>query len=105
MTSGFIGLAVGATNGFAQRKYGGWGGFFTALSTGVVVAVIIGLGIQDYIPSETFRLAIVAAAAVISDDIWAGLRAIGRLIREDPLGSLARLIDALRGKPAAAKED
>ncbi len=103
-SSALIGLLMGGAQGYIQKKYGGWPAFFTAWLTGVAVAVLVGLGIKDYVQSEAARLAIVAAAAIISEDVWAGLRAIGRLIREDPLGAVSRLIDALRGKPAAAKD-
>lgn len=104
-TAGAVGAVGGIAQGVVQKKHGGWPAFFQALLIGIAISVIVGLGIKDYVQSEAFRLAIVGGAAVISDDIWASLRALGRLFREDPLGSLARLIDALRGKtpaPAAA---
>lgn len=100
-TSGVIGLLIGIANGVIQKKHGGWPGFFGAIATGLAVAIIVGLGIQDYVQSETFRLAIVGVCAVISNDIWEGLHTFGRGIRSDPLGSVARLIDALRGRSAA----
>lgn len=99
IASAFIGLIGGIPQGVLQKRHGGWPGFFSAMAVGVSISVIVGLGIKDYVHSDTLRLAIVGGAAVISDDIWAGLRALGRLIRDDPLGSLGRLIDALRGRP------
>lgn len=102
IASAFVGLIGCVPQGVLQKKHGGWPGFFSALAVGVSMSVIVGLGVKDYVHSDTLRLAIVGGSAVISDDIWAGLRAVGRLIREDPLGSLGRLIDALRGKPVAA---
>lgn len=101
VTSASIGMIAGVGQGLVQKKHGGWSGFLSAIAVGILVSVIVGLGIKDYVHSEAFRLAIVGGAAVISDDILAGLRALGRLIREDPLGSLSRLIDALRGKSVA----
>jgi len=103
-TSGLVGLVIGTTNGAIQKRRGGWPAFFGALFTGVSIAVIVGMGIQDHVKSEAFRLAIIGACAVISDDIWAGLRTIGTGIRTDPLGSVARIIDAFRGKSSAPKE-
>jgi hypothetical protein len=100
-SSGFVGFLVGVANGIVQKKHGGWGGFMGAVATGLAVAVIVGLGLQDYVKSEAFRLAIIGVCAVISNDIWAGFLAIGRLIREDPLGGLARIIQALRGQAVA----
>lgn len=105
LSSGFIGILCGSAQGVIQRKHGGWGGFWTAVLTGVAIAVIVGLGIRDYVPSEPLRLALIGAAAAISDDIWAGLRAVGRLLREDPLGTVSRFIDALRGRSSNPPRD
>jgi len=103
-SSGFIGFLIGVANGIIQRKHGGWPRFFGALATGIVVSVIVGLGIQDYVEAEGFRLAIIGACAVVSDDIWAGLKTLGQGVRSDPLGMLSRLVGAVRGKPSAPKE-
>jgi hypothetical protein len=70
--------------------------------TGVAVSIIVGLGISDYVHSETFRLAIIGACAVVADDIWAGIQTLGQGLRTDPLGTTSRLIDALRGKSASS---
>jgi hypothetical protein len=100
-TSAVLGLVIGLISGLVKRKHDGWTGFFTAVLTGIAMAVIVGLGTADYIPSETMRLCIVGAAAAIADDIWAGLRAIGRLIATDPLGTVGRILDAFRpSRPA-----
>ena len=98
IASGVIGFVVGVANGFVQKKHNGWFGFFQAVFTGIAVAVIVGLAIKEYIPSETIRLAVIGSCAVIAEDIVAGLKAIGRLIREDPFGAVFRLIDAFRGR-------
>ena len=93
-----VGLVVGIANGIIQRKHGGWIGFFSAILWGVIVSVLVGLLIQDYIPSEPLRLALVGMCAVISDDIVTGLKTFGQGLRNDPLGAVARLINALRGQ-------
>lgn len=100
-TSSIIGMVVGVANGLIQKKHGGWSGFFATLATGTAVAVIVGLAVQDYIKYEALRLAIVGISAVIAEDIWGGLKAFGAGLKTDPLGSIARLIDALRGKSSA----
>lgn len=102
ISSGFIGLLAGVANGVVQKKHGGWQGFFSSLLMGVLIAVIAGLAIQEYIKSEALRLAIVGGCAVIADDIVAGLRTFGEGVRTDPFGAVARLIDALRGRSTAA---
>jgi hypothetical protein len=69
---------------------------------GVAVAILVGLGLEDFIASETARLAIVGACAVVSEDIWAGLKAVGNSLRKDPLGFVMRLLDAVRGRSAGS---
>ena len=98
ISGALIGLIAGIANGLIQRKHGGWPGFFSAIVTGVVVSIIVGLLLQDHIQSEPLRYAVVGLCAVISDDIWAGLKTLGAGVRKDPLGAISRLIDAIRGK-------
>lgn len=100
-TSGIIGFIVGIANGVVQKKHDGWGGFFAALVTAVAIACIVGLAISPYVSSEPVKLAIVGACSLISDDIRAGLKALGAGIRTDPLGTLVRIFDAIRARPAA----
>lgn len=100
-TSGIIGFIVGIANGVVQKKHDGWGGFFVALLTAIAIALIVGLAISPYVNSEPVKLAIVGACAVISDDIRAGLKALGAGIRTDPLGTIGRIFDAIRARPAA----
>lgn len=102
VSSGVVGFVIGIANGVVQRKHGGWSGFVQALATAIAVAVIVGLGLEGYIKSETLRLAIIGVCAVISDDIVAGLKALGSGLRTDPLGTVSRVLDALRGRSASA---
>lgn len=97
-SSGIIGLVVGIANGIIQRKHGGWAGFFSAIVWGMIVSILVGLLVQDYIESEPLRLAIVGMCAVISEDIVTGLRTFGQGLRTDPVGSVAKLLNALRGR-------
>lgn len=101
MSSAVVGVIAGLAQGVEQR-HGGWAGLGRAVLTGTAVAVIVGLGIEDFIPSETARLAIVGACAVVSEDIWAGLKTLGSAVRKDPLGFVARILDAMRGRGAGA---
>jgi len=97
-TSGFIGFVVSFMQGLVQKRFGDWAGFFGIMGTGISIAIIVGLGIQNYIQSEALRLSIVGACAVISDDIWLGLKTVGKSIRSDPLGTISRVLAALKGK-------
>lgn len=98
MTSGIVGLFIGVVQGNIQRRHGGWPGFFGALLTGVAVAVISGLAIQSFVASEPLRLAVVGICALVSEDIIAGLKALGGGVRTDPIGFFIRVFDALRGR-------
>lgn len=102
VSSAIVGVIGGIAQGVVEKRHGGWGGFARAVLTGTMVAVIVGLGIEDFVRSETARLAIVGACAVVSEDIWAGMKALGAAVREDPLGFPVKLLDALRGRNQAS---
>lgn len=99
-SSGVIGFIVGIANGVVQKRHGGWTGFFAAICTAIAISMIVGLGIDGYVTNKSLRLAIVGVCALISDDIRAGLMALGAGLRTDPLGAISRFIDALRGVSA-----
>ncbi|OAK55055.1 hypothetical protein A3K87_04465 [Variovorax paradoxus] len=103
VSSALVGLFAGLAQGVVEKRHGGWGGFLRALLTGVSVAVIVGLGIEGFVVSETLRLAIVGACAVVSEDIWMGLRSVGGAMRSDPLGFAVRVLDAVRGRDHTAR--
>lgn len=98
VTSAVVGLVGGSLAGLGQYRHGGLSGLLRAALIGVFVAIIVGLGVSDYISSETAKLAIVGGCAAIGEDIWEGMKAFGRGVRSDPLGYLSRLLDAMRGK-------
>jgi len=98
LPSAIVGLIAGITQGVVVKRHGGWGGLLRAMLTGVAVAVFVGLGIEDFIESETARLAIVGACAVISEEIWDGLHWFGSELRRDPLGFIVRLVNVARGR-------
>ena len=103
LSSGIVGLIAGIAQGVVQKRHGGSGGFFSAIATGIVVSVIVGLAIADFVSSETMRFAIIGAAAVVSEDIWAGLKTLGVSLRADPFGFIFRVMDALRGRTPAPR--
>lgn len=104
VTSAVVGLFAGLAQGVVEKRHGGWGGFLRAVLTGTAVAVIVGLAIEGFVASETLRLAIVGGCAVVSEDIWMGLRTLGGTMRRDPLGFLVRVLDAIRGRDYAARK-
>lgn len=99
ISSGLVGIIAGIYQGIVQKRHGGWGGFVQALVSGVVASVIVGLAIEGWVPSETLRLAIIGAAAVVSEDILAGIKAFGKAFGADPVNAVFRTLDALRGRP------
>lgn len=103
VSSALVGLFAGLAQGVVAKRHGGWGGFVRALLMGVAVAVIVGLGIEGFVTSETLRLAIVGACAVVSEDIWMGLRSLGTALRHDPLAFAVRVLDAVRGRDHSAR--
>ncbi len=103
LASAIIGLIGGLASGAAQFRRNGLGGMVRAAIIGVFVAIIVGLGVADYVNSEAAKLAIVGACAAIGESILAGLHALGTGLRTDPLGTLSRIIDALRGHPPGDK--
>jgi hypothetical protein len=104
LSSMVVGLFGSAMAGAAQFKHGGWGGVARALVIGMGVAVLVGFGVSDYVPSQTLRFAIIGGCAAIAEDIWFGLKAIGAGLRSDPLGYVGKVIDALRGKAGAGED-
>ena len=103
VSSGIVGLIAGVYQGIVQKRHGGWGGFLQALVSGVVVSVLVGLAIEGWVPSETLRLAIIGAAAVVSEDMLAGLKTVGKAFGVDPIGAVFRVLDALRGRTPAPR--
>ncbi len=105
LSSALVGFFAGLAQGVIAKRHGGWGGFLRALLMGISVAVIVGLGIEGFVAPETLRLAIVGACAVVSEDIWMGLRSLGAALRRDPLGFIVRVLDAVRGREHAVRPD
>lgn len=103
ITSGLVGLFIGIAQGVVQKRHGGWGGFFAAIAKAAVVAVVTGLAIHGFVPSETARFAIVGVCTMVSDDIWEGLKTLGAGLRVDPLGFIVRVLDAVRGRQPSAR--
>lgn len=109
-TSGALGFLVSIANGVIQKRHGGWSAFWGAVTTGTVIAILVGLSVSEYVKSEAMRYAIIGFCAIISDDIWAGFKTLGAMFRSNPLDAIFRVLSALRGQatpPAAtvSKED
>lgn len=105
LSSAVMGLIGSSAAGAAQFKHGGWGGVIRALVIGIVVAILVGFGLNDYVDSQFFKFAIIGGCAAIGEDIWFGLKAMGAGLRQDPLGYAGRIIDALRGRPSGGNGD
>ena len=51
VSSAAVGVIAGIAQGVVEKRHGGWGGFARAVLTGTAVAVIVGLGIEDFVVS------------------------------------------------------
>lgn len=97
--AGLIGLLIGIVTGIIKQRYGGWWGWTQGLASAVVVAMLVGLGIHDTGLSPTSQAAVIGLCAFIASDLLEGLLKLAALLRTDPMGFLARISEALRGRP------
>lgn len=96
--AGLIGLMAGIARGVIVMKHGGWVPFVRGLIASVLVAVLIGWGIDDTDLSPTKAAAVIGVCAYLADDILVGLAEFARLFGADPLGFATRVWDAIRGR-------
>ena len=92
-----VGVAAGMSRGIF--RYTTVGGFIRGLVASVTVAVMVGLGLGDFGLARSKQLLVIAICAFVADDILLALLEIGRLFRNDPLGTVQRIWSAIRGVP------
>ena len=97
-TAGVIGLATGVARGIVQQKHNGWAGFARGLVASVLVAVLMGWALADLELTPTKTAVIVGVCAYLADDGLLGLQEVARLFGADPLGTVQRVWEALRGR-------
>lgn len=105
--SSFIGLAIGMMRAVVQEKYKGWLGFFRCVCASLMVAVLVGWGLQGTTFSAPTRSMIVGLTALVADDVLVSVLTIAKLMGKDPFDFLLRIISAYRGQvqPPKPKDD
>lgn len=98
-TAAVIGFGFGLASGYLVRKYHTFGEWLRGLVAAIVVAVLVGLGIDDTGWSVTMRSTIIAIAAFLAPDILEGLLQLAQMLKADPIGFFRRVRAALRGSP------
>lgn len=97
--AGILGLLVGIARGLIEARHGSIRGWLAGIAAAVLVAVLLGWTLEAAHVPRSWQLPILGACAYIAEDVLAGLRVLGRMVRDDPLGGLMRILDALRGRP------
>ena len=95
---GVIGLAVGLARGLIESRHGSVFAWLGGMAAAALVAVLLGWGLDAAQVPQVWQWPIVGACAYIAEDALAGLRALGAMIRSDPIGGVMRILDALRGR-------
>ena len=98
-TAAVIGFGFGLASGYLVRKYHTFAEWLRGLVAAIVVAVLVGLGIDDTGWSVTMRSTIIAIAAFLAPDILEGLLQLAQMLKADPIGFFRRVRAALRGSP------
>lgn len=96
--SGAAGVFIATARYTIQHRPGGWVGWLVGGVASSLVAVLVGLALDGSSLSPGQRWALIGVCAYLAEDILIGTLALAALMRGDPLGVLARLLAALRGK-------
>lgn len=97
-TAGVLGLVVGIMAGVIERRHGSIGSWLAGIAAAITVGVLMGWALKPTGLDPMWQSLMVGLCAYLAEDVLAGLRVLGTLVRTDPLGSLGRIIDALRGR-------
>lgn len=97
MIPAMISLMAGLARFFFSDKRSIWG-FLRGVFLASFFGFMTGLGLQDTGLSDGARYAIVGATSFCADEFAMLLVGAAQKIRKDPLGYLASVLDALRGK-------
>lgn len=79
-------------------RHGGCPGLLRSLSAAGTIAIVLYYGLQEIAASPSLRIAIIAGAAFIAEDILLASRSIFEALRSDPAGFLVRIIRAALSK-------
>lgn len=96
------GLLVGTAKYTIQRRPGGFWGWLCCGAASTLVAVLVGLALDGSGLPPGQQWAIVGVCSYVAEDLLVGALTLAATVRSDPLGALARVFSALRGRGATA---
>ena len=97
-SSGAAGALIAALRSIILRRYGGFWMWFSLMCASVLVAVLVGLAVDDTGLSESQKAAVIGICAFVAEDILLGVSVIAGALRSDPIGTLRQIWAAIRGK-------
>lgn len=103
--AGVLGLVVGVLTGFIERRHGSMGAWLGGIAAAIVVAVLVAWGLKPTGLDPMWQSVLIGCCAYLAEDMLAGLRVLGSMIRNDPLSGLSRILDALRGRAPSSKSE
>jgi len=96
--SAVIGVLIGVSRNIIHSRHGGLMGFFRGLLASVVMAVFVGLAINDMTGSPAVHYALIGISAYLSDDLLLALLQSVKIFAKDPTEFVTKIVRALRGK-------
>lgn len=94
---GLGGLIFGIARGLIQKRYGGWVQWISMLTASVVVAILVGLAIDDSNLTLNQKYAVAGLCSFLAEDIVLGFIMLAGFFRSDPLGAIQQFWNAIRG--------
>lgn len=92
-----IALLVHAARHVIEQRHGSWGAFFRGAVAAVLTGVVTSLLLDAVDLPSTVELAITCLAVYIADDVLLAVRTMGSMLATDPMDTVRRFIDGLRG--------
>ena len=96
--TGLIGFVVGVAKHVVIVRHGSWWNFCMGLIAFVLVAIFVGLLLEDTNFSLTTKTAMIGICAYVAEDILDVLRNLVVAFRNDPKGFIKEGLDMWRGR-------
>lgn len=96
--AGFVGICVGIAKHVLIIRHGSWSQFTVGLIASVLVAVFIGLLLDNTDFTLTTKTAMVGISAYIAEDLLAVIKNLSIAFKNDPRGFVRESLEMWRGK-------
>lgn len=96
--TGVIGFLVGLAKHVVIIRHGCWYNFFIGLIASVLVAVFVGLILDNTDFSLTTKLAMIGISAYVAEDILSVVKNFSLAFKNDPKGFIREGLEMWRGK-------